>query len=37
MQQGIIDSDVLEVLVRNKKISGNLSSEFSRIIKVDEN
>lgn len=37
VNKNLIHPEVLEVLVRNKQVSGNLSSELSRVIQVNEN
>ena len=37
LEKRMIDPEVLEVLVRNKQLKGNLSNEFARIIQVNEN
>lgn len=37
LRKKMIHPEVLEVLVRNKQVRGNLSTELSRIIQVNEN
>ena len=37
IEKNIINTDVLEVLVRNKHVSWNLSSQLSRVIEINEN
>jgi len=37
IQRNIINTDILEVLVRNRHVSWNLSNQLSRIIEVNEN